>query len=273
MSGFREISTRLESWNGSIGGFVRDLDRRGKQYLSFSKLNSLEFCPYRYFLEYVKGWKLRPEPDYFIKGRAFHEVVARMYRKLSKKNEIDEDELQRFLERKWSGDSIHLGNAVKLAVENAHKGWEVVGVEQQFVLSLGSKLPPCIGVIDLLLRRGRSFLVVDHKSGKNFNEPDETQLLIYREYVRRRYKPKECLTIYDEYRWVSNLLRVRKPAFRRTEVSHKKNAWAKALKRLTDSHRDMQGIRKVKNAPATGPCYMCPFKERCPNASTGNFGW
>jgi predicted RecB family nuclease len=78
----------------------------------------------------------------------------------------------------------------------------VVGVEEPFVISLGRDLPPCIGVADLILRRGSTFALVDYKTGKNFSGADELQLVLYREYVRRRYGASRCLTIVDEYRWV-----------------------------------------------------------------------
>jgi len=59
---------------------VRDLDRRGARYLAFTKVAALTFCPYRYYLEFVKRVRLRPKPEYYLKGGIFHEAVARYYR-------------------------------------------------------------------------------------------------------------------------------------------------------------------------------------------------
>ena len=77
MQGYKAISSHLAGWTGSIGGFVRDLDRRGCRYVAYTQVSVLEFCPYRYYLECVKGLRLRPQPDYFVKGHIFHAAAAR----------------------------------------------------------------------------------------------------------------------------------------------------------------------------------------------------
>lgn len=68
--------------------------------LRFSKVLSVEFCTCRYLLEYVEGRRLRPPPDYFVIGQAFHETAARMYRGLSRGKPPDEADLLDFLVRR-----------------------------------------------------------------------------------------------------------------------------------------------------------------------------
>jgi len=192
MQGYRAVSSHLAGWTGSIGAFVRDLDRHGTRYLAFTQVSSLEFCQYRYYLESVKRLRLRPQPDYFVKGHIFHAAVARYYLGIAKNRVLTIASLHEFVDRHKRSDGHHLKNAISLAVQKAHVGWEVVAVEEPFVLSLGKGMPPCIGVIDLILRQGRHYAVVDHKTGKNFNDPDDLQVTIYREYIRRRYGSESC---------------------------------------------------------------------------------
>ena len=156
-----------------MGDFSRQLDTDGTPYISFSKVVSVGFCSYRYLLEYVERRTLYPPPDYFVNGNAFHETAARMYRGLLRGQPVDEAELLTFLARQVEHPTVKLQNAVRLAAENAHEGWEIVGIEEPFVLSLGRSLPPCVGVADLILRRGSTFAVVDHKTGRKFYGADE----------------------------------------------------------------------------------------------------
>lgn len=267
MAGYRVLQARLANWSGTIGEFSKALDREQIPYLSFSKTACVEFCGYRYLLEYVKLKRPSPEPDYFVKGQAFHETVASLYRDRTQGRPADADPLLPLLNPSLPA-RIEVENAIRLAVQNAYDG-EVVAVEEPFVLSLGRNLPPCVGVIDLILRRGKTFLIVDHKTGKRFNEADELQLALYREHVRRRYKAVRCLTLVDQYRWVPNLDRIRKPAFQRTQVRLARSAWLQATKRLAQAHRRIREIEQNQDAWATGECYLCPYKSNCPKAPVG----
>lgn len=267
MQGYRAISSLLASWTGTFGEFIRELDRRGVSYVSYSQVSALEFCRYRYFLQYVKRLQLRPQPDYFVKGHIFHEAAAKYYRGLARGRHVTIDLLHSSIDRHGRNDGHHLKNALTLAIQNAHSGWEVIGVEEPFVLSIGRRLPPCVGVIDLVLRKGNHYAVVDHKTGRKFNDPDELQVKLYHEYVRRRYQAEMCLAFFDEYRWVNNLNRLRKPAFQRTEVRVTAQGWKNAEARLVDRYAEMREIHRKNDAPDTGPCRMCPFFARCPKAS------
>jgi len=256
-----------------MGAFSRALDREGTPYLSLSKVVSVEFCSNRYLLEYVQRRRLRPPPDYFVNGQAFHETAARMYRGLARGKPPDEADLLDFLARRVKHPTVELQKAVRLAAQNAYEGWEIVGIEEPFVLSLGRTLPPCLGIADLILRRGSTFAVVDHKTGKRFNGADELQFVLYREYVRRRYKARRCVTIVDEYRWVNDLTKIRKPAFQREHVHLARNAWREAICRMTDAWNEIQEIEKYHEAAASDECFRCPYKEICPQASTGYSSW
>ncbi len=270
----QDIRRAWDRWTGRFEAFARKLDREGVPYLSFSKIASLEFCPQRYLLEYVKRVRLRPEPGYFVKGRLLHEAAARVYRAAQRGRTPSLDGLRRRLDRCLSKeDARHVRNAIQLLVQGVDPRWEVVAVEEPFILDLGPELPPCLGIVDLMLRRGKRHLVVDHKGGKRFGTPDRLQLVLYREYARRQYGVETCATTFDQYRWVNNLDRVRKPAFCRTRVAIRGEAWNAAVRRMARRYRQMQLIEHEGTAPGSGDCMICPFRDQCPKAEVSFGGW
>lgn len=100
MSGYRAISASLAEWTGSIGRFTETLDEQGQPYLSYSKLSTLEFCQYRYFLEYVEKVRLRPQPSYFVKGHLFHDAAARVYRSIAAQKQVDVTKLHARIDKR-----------------------------------------------------------------------------------------------------------------------------------------------------------------------------
>jgi len=268
MRGFQAISNAFNERNGSFLAFLKDLDKNQVPYLSYSKINSVESCEYRYFLEYVERVKVR-DPMYFKKGTIFHQAASMAYCQLAK-GKLNRKPIERLVNRHFEGeDNCHLQNAIELLIQKAHNGFEVVATEHPFILSLGRGLPPLIGIIDLLLRKGDSFLIVDHKTGKNFYTQDDFQLHLYREYVRRTFKPKRLLTYFDEYRWVNNLQRIRVPAFRRTRASFTGKSWLKTLERIHDAYKTIRRIERTKKASAGYLCYVCHLSDVCDHASVG----
>lgn len=253
---------------------MRQLDREQVAYLSYSKVACVEFCPHRYRLEYVERIRLRPEPAYFVKGRLFHKAADRLYRRIARGRPVAAADAEPLIRKHDDEDDRrHLRNAVELLVQNAMADWQVVGVEEPFVLPLGRGLPPCIGVVDLVLRRDSVLAVIDHKTRKTFGNTDDLQMAIYREHALRKHGASRCLTFFDEYRWVNNLGRIRKPAFQRTAIRLRRNAWASALRRIAKAHERIQRIEQTKDSPGTGQCYMCPFHDDCDKAVTYTTWW
>jgi predicted RecB family nuclease len=134
-------------------------------------------------------------------------------------------------------------------------------------------LPPCIGVVDLVLRKAERFAVIDHKTGKNFGNTDALQMVVYRQYARTKHKAEDCLTFFDEYRWVNDLGRIRKPAFQRTSVRLRSTAWPSALRRFAKGHQRIRRVEREHDARGTGECYMCSFREVCDKAAYTSFSW
>ena len=184
MHGYRAISGALSAWTGSFLDFIRQLDEDGVPYLSFSKINAVESCQQQYLLEYVKRTKF-DEPGYYRKGTIFHRAASLAYHQLGNGG-LNMKPIERLAQKHFDEEeTAHILNAVKLLVDNAPANHELIATEMPFVLSLGSRMPPLIGVIDLLLRKGDTFIVVDHKSGKNLYEQDGFQLHLYGLSVRQ----------------------------------------------------------------------------------------
>jgi hypothetical protein len=270
MHGYRAISTTLAAWRGPFEDFVHQLDEDGVRYLSFSKVNTVESCQQRYLLEYVKRVAFK-EPSYYRKGSLFHRAASLAYRNLAG-GRLNLKPIERQARRHFGDQGAsHIQNAIRLLVENAPGNHEVVATELPFVLSLGGRLPPLIGVIDLLLRKGDTFVVVDHKTGKNFYDQDGFQLHLYREHVRRAFRTTRCQAYFDEYRWVNNLDRIRKPAFRRTPV--RPIPWSSILNRMRSASKVMRAIERRRWASAGGECMFCPLKEVCPECGSDWESW
>jgi hypothetical protein len=272
--GYRSLAKLLSRPQIRVDALSRELDRRRARYISFSKVTCLEFCPYRYVLEYVKLKRLRPEPSYFMKGRLFHQGAAKFYEAKRSGPEPASPALHTSANRRLNGkDKAHVLNALKLLAEHSFKGWDVAAIESPFVLYLGPDLPPCIGIADLILRKGTHFAIVDHKTGKTFNKPDPLQLVIYREHIFRKYKARKCTAILDQYRWVRDLEHIRKPAFKRSTCKLGRNAWNRALKRIRSAHEEIVTIEREQDAAGTGSCFICPYKWVCPKARMGFFDY
>jgi hypothetical protein len=250
--------------NNDADSFITALRQKRIPHLSFSQVAAVEFCPYRYYLQYVRLLEPHPTPDYFIKGKTLHQVIARTYQYLKDNESIESQHLQGLIDSHFHGESVHhLHNALRTVLENLWEGYEVVGIEQPFVMLINPDLPPCVGVIDLILRKGEQFIVVDHKTGRDFYEQDVLQMTLYGEYIYKNYPTVECSFYYDQYRWVNNLHRIRKPAFTRTPLILESINRQHTMNRMWSGHQKIEELKRNGNAERTGSCYICPYRKMC----------
>lgn len=232
--------------------------------MSFSQVTTVEFCRRRYYLEYVALVEPDPIPQYFTKGKLLHQAIAASYEQAARQQPLDRDiPLSVVAQAEQEDMKTHLRNAVEVHLDNFWTCCDVLGVETPFVMELDQDLPPCVGVIDLVLQREGVFLLIDHKTGRDFYPLDELQMAIYVEYVRRQYGDAECQFFYDQYRWVNNLKRIRKPAFQRKQVSIAEGGWSEALNRIRKAYREIEKIRSTNAGEANGECFRCPFRAQC----------
>ncbi len=261
---FEAIRVAAIQYDGDADGFAGHLREAQLPHLSFTSLASVEACPRRYQLEYVESFRLEPTPRYFVKGKAFHRMAQAYYQEIAGGGSPTPhgtaglaDELSDPLEQ------AHLRNAAELLHENAWRGWQVVAVETPFVIAVDPELPPCVGVIDLILRHNGTMAVIDHKTGSIFSPHDPLQMAIYRQYVRTQSPEATCRMAFDNYRWVAHLGRIRKPAFWREEVPAALAGWGPAVERLKAGYARMRQITATGWAPRLGACFRCPYRGKC----------
>jgi hypothetical protein len=260
----QEIQILLQSANGDTDEFIRMMKESQLPSLSFSKVSTVESCQYRFYLQYVLHLEPEPVPEYFIKGKLLHALIAQTYRLLSNQEQIDPQTRLEAISRIRSEEQrTHLMNAAAIHLQNLWQDCEVLGIEVPFVMLVDPQLPPMIGVIDLLLKQGDRYIVIDHKSGRDFYPPDQLQMAIYRQWLRVERQAGECQFFYEHYRWVNNLQRIRKPAFLRSSVELPVDGWPASLERINTAYAVMQRIRAGGIARRNGDCYRCPYRAMC----------
>lgn len=259
-----EIQALLRCAEGNADEFIRQMKASPLPSLSFSKVSTVEACQYRFYLQYVLHLDPQPLPDYFIKGKLLHAVIASSYQKIASRKSPNLQDHQEFLEQAVGLQTrIHLLNAATVHLQNLWAADEVLGIELPFVMLVDQGLPPVIGVIDLILRQGDGYVVIDHKSGRDFYPPDLLQMAIYRQWLREDFHAQECRFYYEHYRWVNNLQRIRKPAFMRSAVDLPADGWSACLRRIQLAHAEMQRIYSGGQASKNGDCFRCPYRVMC----------
>jgi CRISPR/Cas system-associated exonuclease Cas4 (RecB family) len=260
---FQTITDLMGQYAGDSDGFVTTLRSERIPHLSYSRLSSVEFCPQRYYIEYILMADEGANPEYFNKGKAFHRLAAEVYTGMAHHESPEPTSLANQIGDEFEGENRdHLLNAAQLLLENLWQDYEVVGVEQPFVMLLEPDLPPCVGVIDLILRRGDQFVVIDHKTGRAFPKLDGFQLAVYQEYIRQTYGVETCQSFFDCYRWVNHLGRIRKPAFQRSEVISGQSLDG-IRRRFSDGYEIIRNLDHKKSIPRTGECYLCSHRKFC----------
>lgn len=245
--------------------FVPALRRERVPHLSFTQISTVESCEYRYYMEYVLGLEPDPIPEYFTKGKLLHQVIAGTYEKLRQNQPASRPDQIAFLRKEYQGSNRHhLENSVEVMHQNLWQDVQVLAIEHPFVMVLDEGLPPFVGVIDLVLEHGDKLYLIDHKTGRRFYERDAMQMALYQAYARRSFGRDRIHAFYDQYRWVENLARIRKPAFQRTEIAVTDESVRRGIRRAHSAYSRIESIRARDGAGKTGPCYACPYRRTCP---------
>jgi hypothetical protein len=268
MENFKEASKRIDQvireCHRDSDRFAETLRREDIPHLSFSQITTVEFCEYRYYLQYIEMEALDPLPDYFTKGTLLHQLIADTYGLIQSGSDNGDIPPERRISSKFHGDNMrHLLNAFRVHRANLWDGFEVVAVEHPFMMMVDDELPPMVGVIDLVLKQNGNFILVDHKSGRNFYPYDELQVAIYKKHIQEAYEGANCRLYYDHYRWVNNLDRIRKPAFQRTEIYVDGKSWPLYLRRIQQAYKIIRSIKKGLTPSRGGECFRCPYRNNC----------
>jgi ATP-dependent exoDNAse (exonuclease V) beta subunit len=261
-----EIQEVIEQSGGDSERFAETLRHKHIPHLSFSQISTVEFCHHRYYLQYIRLIDPQPLPDYFTKGKLLHQMIAASYQRLAGNKPISKDESFILIDGVYEGDhQRHLRNAFLTHMENLWAGCEIIAIEKPFAIKMEDMLPPMVGVIDLILKQNGNYILIDHKTGRDFYAQDELQMAIYRHFIHEHYGAEECLFYYDSYRWVNNLARIRKPAFQRTRVSLPPMYDRAAMNRIRKGNADIEMIRSENWGSKNGECFRCPYRNQCRN--------
>ena len=242
------LRCRPRNWNN----FMRRLDRSGIPYLSHSKVTRLESCPLCYYREYVLGEK--QDSPAMHRGALFHQAAKTFYAALKAGERIKPSIPAKSL----PAESLSmLRNSLGLLHKNCWENHEILAVEEHFFLDLAPGLPPVIGIPDLVLRRNGSLIVVDHKTSKAFGDLDSSQLVLYAKHLRRRYSTNSIVGVFDEYRMVPDLSKIRKPAFRRTPVCVDSSFLPNLIARYRQAWKKIVSIQKNGEPDPSPDCWSC----------------
>ena len=253
----RALAKMWERRSGSFGTFVSWLDRNGVPYLSHTKISTVERCRRCYYNQYVL--RRKADSPAIETGTLVHKAAQIAYERIREGRPVDFKVLAKRTAARHSETSCQslVENAVLTLSQHLWTDREIVGVEEPFFFDLSDDLPPVIGVIDLILRDGPKFLIVDHKTGRKFNDEDEGQLVLYSEYVRQKYAPKRCDGVFDQYRMVPDLATVRKPVHMRTSVRISARRSAALVPRYRRAWESIQSIRDASDAWRGEECWFC----------------
>ena len=261
---FHHIEEVIAESKGDSDRFAEKLRRERIPHISFSQVTTIEFCSYRYYLQYIKMQDPRPIPDYFTKGKLLHQLLGEFYEHNRNGKSSVPPSHEREISKQFSGDNyFHLLNAYRVHQQNSWHSCELISVEHPFVMRVDGSLPPMVGVIDLILKQDGCYLLVDHKTGRNFYPDDELQVAIYAQYIRKAFGGESCRLFYDHYRWVNNLDRIRKPAFQRVEVTANHNHWPRYLARVKTAYEEIRALLAGVPAVRSGECFRCPYRNMC----------
>lgn len=260
---FEQINALIKQSRSDGEHFAETLRQKRIPHLSFSQITTVESCEYRYYLQYIALSDLDPVPEYFTKGKSLHHIIAKTYEDLSRGNVIDIEIHRDQIDQTHSAEAkLHLRNAVDLHLRNIWQN-KVVAIEQPFAMIIDNSMPVCVGVIDLVLQDDDGYIVVDHKTGRDFAPQDELQTAIYVAFIERNIGNGKCSFYYDQYRWVNNLSRIRKPAFQRIPITLQKNYWHNAVQRITCGWDKINKISTSGYAAKNGECFRCPYRSLC----------
>lgn len=258
------ILSIIKETGGVSDRFVEKLRQNRITHLSFSQISAVEFCHHRYHLQYVQLVDPMPLPDYFTKGKLLHQMIAMSYECVAHNMPIAMDDHFRLIDNHYQDEhQKHLRNAVLVHLENLWKDCEIVAIEEPFAMLMDPELPPVVGIIDLVLKRNGTFILIDHKTGRDFYPQDELQMAIYRHFIQDKYGADECQFYYDNYRWVNNLGRIRKPAFQRVKVTLPALFDGDTISRIQKGYQNIQMIRSEDWGAKNGECFRCPYRKVC----------
>lgn len=151
---------------------------RADPHLSVSQLTTWLQCPRKYRFQYVERLPWPAVPSALVFGSAMHAAIAHFHEASLQGHGVAVPELQDVFTAAWRAEAkpielrrgetaeglAALAAELLKVVERDVTPAEVVGVEEPFRIDLAADLPPLVGFIDLIERRGERVVIVEYKT-------------------------------------------------------------------------------------------------------------
>ncbi|MDI6757563.1 MAG: PD-(D/E)XK nuclease family protein [Endomicrobiia bacterium] len=248
-----------------IGAFFKSVT------ISYSKMAAYDFCPVKYKLIYVNGWKVPPNP-YISLGLTVHAALDNYH----KRGASSLDELMSIYDEIW----VNLGFKDPVAALEFHesgkkmlsdffawdssrvaRGIKTVYSEKSFYFTLGRH--KAVGIIDRVDKYpDGSHEVIDYKTHRDAWSREKTdsdlQLSLYSAGLKKTVgiRPSKH-SYYFLYR---------------NDYVTSDRGRAEEKKAMSEARRVADAIALGDFAPRSQSCPKCDFKEKCPESSVRERG-
>lgn len=227
--------------------------------LSYSKISTYHFCPWKYKLIYVDGQRIPPNP-YISLGLSVHRALEEFH----KNERRDLDDLLDIYNQVWVNEGFQNPQQTMHFYEKGEKmirqyfEWykkrksEIIAVEKEFRFPVGSRI--LRGIIDRIDRLpDDSYEVIDYKTHAEM-------------WDQSRIDSDLQLTLYAL--GCKKALQIKPAALSLFFLAHNRVVTTQRTKRqeeeaLQEFESVAKKIEKGDFAPDTSKCPKCDFKETC----------
>jgi putative RecB family exonuclease len=252
----------------------------GRDYISFSAINTYRQCPLRYHFRYVLGLPEKTVSAALVFGGAIHSAVELHFREILAGNPApDLDMLLDAYQEAWKerspGEIIFgkddnvstLGSlAERMLVtfqesDFAEPAGSIIGVEEELRQPLVQGCPDVLARVDLLVDAGDSLVVVDLKTARCRWSQEQVressdQLLLYHELARSLADGRPVKLQF------AVLTKTKAPALELYDVPVDQGQLERT-KRIVEQVWQAIEAGSVYPSPSPMQCPTCPFVDEC----------
>jgi len=264
----------------------RALELTGRPYLSFSQIYLMRACPKKFSLHYVEHASPAFTPASLIFGSAVHAAVETHFRAMLAGVTLSAGDLHQAFRVAWKGqkatsedlpikyakdqDESKLDDMGKrmidvfLASPAAQPAGTLLGIEEEFMITIDPALPDILAKVDLVYESAGAIIVRDFKTSRSKWNPEKAvesadQIILYgrmlRDLSRGMNKPVQGEFVV--------LTKAKSPQVQVLDVP----VTPEGIRRTQESiATTWQAVLAANWYPAPSPmnCSTCQYKSRCP---------
>jgi CRISPR/Cas system-associated exonuclease Cas4 (RecB family) len=257
----------------------------GRDYISYSAINTFQQCPLRFYFRYVLGLPEQTITASLLLGQAMHRAAQAHFEQLLASG--DPPDLDTLLEVFWDSwnsrpeqavlfsktediNSIgHLAERLLLSFQGsdfARPEGTILAVEEELRGELVPGVPDLLARVDLLVDAGNAFVLSDLKTSRSAWSEDRVadsapQLLLYSELAKTLTDGKPLRLSF------AVLTKTKLPQLTVHSVPIDPVSVARFKRIVEQVWRAIQGAYFYPN-PSPLNCPSCPFREPCREWST-----